>query len=86
MFVVGERRSPALISTSTKKHEQHQVFVVGERRSSALISTQPNMIPIPIQTTVQVPVPIAKNETKEIKRTLIIDTFDKGSRVEVAYV
>ena len=55
-------------------------------KNQTMISTQPNMIPIPIQTTVQVPVPIAKNETKEIKRTLIIDTFDKGSRVEVAYV
>lgn len=55
-------------------------------KNQAMISTQPNMIPIPIQTTVQVPVPIAKNETKEIRRTLIIDTFDKGSRVEVAYV
>ena len=51
-----------------------------------MIATQPSMIPVPIQTTVQVPVPMAKNETKEIKRTLIIDTFDKGSRVEVAYV
>ena len=55
-------------------------------KNQTMISTQPNMIPIPIQTTVQVPVPIAKNETKEIRRTLIIDTFDKGSRVEVAYV
>ena len=55
-------------------------------KNQTMISTQPNMVPIPIQTTVQVPVPIAKNETKEIRRTLIIDTFDKGSRVEVAYV
>ena len=55
-------------------------------KNQTMISTQPNMIPIPIQTTVQVPVPTAKNDTKEIKRTLIIDTFDKGSRVEVAYV
>ena len=55
-------------------------------KNQTMISSQPNMIPIPIQTTVQVPVPMAKNETKEIKRTLIIDTFDKGSRVEVAYV
>ena len=55
-------------------------------KNSNMIATQPSMIPVPIQTTVQVPVPMAKNETKEIKRTLIIDTFDKGSRVEVAYV
>ena len=55
-------------------------------KNQTMISTQPNMIPIPIQSTVQVPVPVAKNETKEIRRTLIIDTFDKGSRVEVAYV
>ena len=55
-------------------------------KNSDMIATQPSMIPVPIQTTVQVPVPMAKNETKEIKRTLIIDTFDKGSRVEVAYV
>ena len=55
-------------------------------KNSDLIATQPSMIPVPISTTVAVPVPMAQKETKEIRRTLIIDTFDKGARVEVAYV
>ena len=55
-------------------------------KNSDLIATQPSMIPVPISTTVQVPVPMDQKETKEIRRTLIIDTFDKGARVEVAYV
>ena len=55
-------------------------------KNSDLIATQPSMIPVPISTTVTVPVPMAQKETKEIRRTLIIDTFDKGARMEVAYV
>jgi hypothetical protein len=55
-------------------------------KNSTMISTQPSIIPIPIQNTVQVPVPMAQKETKEIRRTLVIDDFAKGARMEVAYV
>ena len=76
--------NPPQVQSEKEMVNSQSVNQMDKNMSSVVV--EPAVIPIPMPQPVVMPAPQATKETKEIKRTLIMDTFDKGARLEVAYV